>query len=110
MTGSLLPDETVSVSAEVAGRVSEIRADFGQSVRQGDILAELDKREFTLQYDRGRAALSQALARIGLDAGQEEVTPDSTPAIRQATAQMEDAGFKYENTARLIKTGDVQGR
>lgn len=107
VTGSLLPDETVSVSAEVAGRVSEIHTDFGQSVRQGDILAELDKREFTLQYDRGRAALSQALARIGLDAGQEEVTPDSTPAIRQAKAQMEDARFKYENTARLIKTGDV---
>jgi RND family efflux transporter MFP subunit len=107
VTGSLLPDETVSVSSEVAGRVSEIFADFGQSVRKGDILAELDKREFNLQYERSRAALAQALARVGLDPGQEEATPETTPAIRQAKAQMEDARFKYENAARLIKTGDI---
>jgi RND family efflux transporter MFP subunit len=107
VTGSLQPDETVSVSAEVAGRVSEIHVDFGQSVRQGEIIAELDKREFVLQCDRSRAALSQALARIGLDASQEDVSPDSTPSVRLAKAQMEDMRFKYENAARLIKTGDV---
>lgn len=107
VTGSLLPDETVSVSSEVAGRISEIFVDFGQSIRKGDILAELDKREFDLQYERARAALAQALARIGLDPGQEEVSPESTPAIRQAMAQMEDARFKFENSARLIKTGDI---
>lgn len=107
VTGSLLPDETVSISSEVAGRVSEIFADFGQRVRKGDILAELDKREFNLQYERTRAALAQALARVGLDPGQEEATPETTPAIRQAKAQMEDARFKYENAARLIKTGDI---
>ena len=107
VTGSLVPDETVSVSSEVAGRVSEIRVDFGQSVRQGEIIAELDKQEFTLQNDRSRAALAQALARIGLDASQEGVTPDSTPSVRLAKAQMEDMRFKYENAARLIKTGDV---
>ncbi len=107
VTGSLLPDESVSVSSEVAGRVSEISVDFGQSIRKGDILAELDKREFNLQHERARAALAQALARIGLDPGQEEVAPESTPAIRQAMAQMEDARFKFENSARLIKTGDI---
>ncbi|MBM3745963.1 MAG: efflux RND transporter periplasmic adaptor subunit [Acidobacteria bacterium] len=106
-TGSLLPDETVTVSSEVSGRVAEIRVDFGQSVRQGDIIAELDKREFTLQLERSRAALAQALARIGLDPGQEATEPEATPAIRVARAQMEDARFKYENAARLVKTGDV---
>jgi RND family efflux transporter MFP subunit len=107
VTGSLLPDETVSVSSEVAGRVSDIFVDFGQSVRKGDILAELDKREFNFQHERARAALAQALARIGLDPAQEEAAPESTPAIRQAMAQMEDARFKFENSARLIKTGDI---
>ncbi|MGC8794959.1 MAG: biotin/lipoyl-binding protein, partial [Bryobacteraceae bacterium] len=41
VTGSLLPDETVQVSAEVAGRVAAIHADFGQRVRKGDVLVEL---------------------------------------------------------------------
>ena len=42
VTGSLMPDETVTVSAEVAGRVSAIFADFGQNVRKGQVLARLD--------------------------------------------------------------------
>jgi multidrug efflux pump subunit AcrA (membrane-fusion protein) len=44
VTGSLHPDETVSVSAEVPGRVSNILVDFGQNVRKGQVIAELDKR------------------------------------------------------------------
>ena len=107
VTGSLTADETVTVSAEVAGRVLELRVDFGQSVRQGEVNAELDKREFALQYERSRAALAQALARIGLDPSREEAAPDSTASIRLAQAQLEDARFKYENAARLVKTGDV---
>ncbi len=107
VTGSLAPDETVTVSAEVAGRVEKIHYDFGQSVRKGAVIAELDTRELILQRDRARAALSQALARIGLDPGQEEATPESTPAIRQAKAQLEEARFKWENAAKLVKTGDI---
>jgi len=107
VTGSLQPDETVSVSSEVAGRLAEVRYDFGQIVHRGDIIAELDKRELVIQCERARAALAQALAAIGLDPQQQDVTPDSTPAIRQAKAQMEDARFKFDMAAKLYKTGDV---
>lgn len=107
VTGSLLPDETVAVSSEVAGRVSKILVDFGQSVRQGDVVAELDKREYQLQVERARASLQQALARLGLEPGQEDRAPTSTPAMRQATAQLEDAKFKFESAAKLVATGDI---
>lgn len=107
VTGSLLPDETVNLSFEVAGTLARTFADFGQPVRKGQVLAELDRRELTLQAERSRAALSQALARIGLSPGQEEANPESTPAIRQAQAQFEDARFKYESAARLVKSGDI---
>lgn len=107
VTGSLLPDETVTVSAEVPGRVAAIRADFGQRVRKGDVLAEIDRQELALQLERARASLAQALARAGLRPGQEDAAPESTPAIRQATAQMEDARSRYENAAKLVATGDI---
>jgi RND family efflux transporter MFP subunit len=107
ITGSLLPDETVNVSAEVPGRVAAIHADFGQRVKKGDVLAEIDRQEFSLQCERSRASLAQALARAGLRPGQEDATPDSTPATRQATAQYEDARTKFENAAKLVKTGDI---
>src|SRR5258705_8546937 len=107
VTGSLNPDETVTSSFEVAGRIAAIYVDFGQNVRKGQVLAELDKRELTLQVERSHAALLQALARVGLDASQENVTPESTPAIRQAVAQMEDARSKYESAMKLVQTGDI---
>ena len=107
VTGSLIPDETVNVSFEVAGRVSAIQTDFGKTVHKGDVIAELDQREYSIQLERSKAALAQSLARLGLIPGQEQTPPDSTPAMRQAVAQQDDAKFKYESAAKLVKTGDV---
>jgi RND family efflux transporter MFP subunit len=107
VTGSLLPDETVTVNSEVVGRVLSIRADFGQAVRKGDILAEIDKQEYQIQLDRSKAALTQALARLGLSPGQDTTPPKSTAASRQVQARLEDMKFKYESAAKLVKTGDI---
>jgi RND family efflux transporter MFP subunit len=107
VTGSLFPDETVTVSSEVPGRLSSVKVDFGQWVRKGDVVAELDQRELALQLERSRASLAQALARIGLDPKDQDASPESTPAIRQAQAQMEDARSKFESAASLIKSGDI---
>ncbi len=107
VTGSLAADETVNVSSEAPGRIAEVRVDFGHQVRKGDVIIEIDKQEYLLQLERSRAALAQALARVGLDPGQEEMTPDSTPAIRQAQAQLEDARFKRDSSTRLYKSGDI---
>lgn len=107
VTGSLHPEETVTVSFEVAGRIARIPVDFGQAVRQGQVIAELDTREYALQLERSRAALAQSLARLGLSPGQEEVIPETTPAIRQAEAQLDDIRFRYESAAKLYQTGDI---
>src|SRR5512132_703928 len=67
VTGSLAPDETVTVSSEVPGRVSRILVDFGQPVRKGQVVIELDRQELEFALQRSRSALSQAMARLGLD-------------------------------------------
>lgn len=105
-TGSLQPDETTTVSAEVPGRISKLNFDFGQVVKKGQVLAELDTQELSLQLERTKGALAQAMARMGMDPSTEEI-PDSTPQTRQAKAQMEDAKSKYDNAAKLVKTGDI---
>ncbi len=107
VTGSLQPDDVTSLSSEVSGRIASLHADFGQAVRKGDVIVELDKTEFQIQMERAKASLAQALARVGLDPGQEEIRPDSSPAIRQALAQYEDAHFKFENAQKLVKSGDI---
>ncbi len=107
VTGSLLPDDTVTVVTEVPGKIASVRFDFGQSVRKGDIVAEMEKTEITLQLNRSRAALAQALARVGLDPSQGDQVPTETPNMRQAKAQLEDAYFKFQNAQKLVKTGDI---
>ncbi|MGH9627248.1 MAG: efflux RND transporter periplasmic adaptor subunit [Bryobacteraceae bacterium] len=107
VTGALHPDEVASVSSEIAGRVAAIHVDFGHSVRKGQVVAELDKQEVSLRLERSKAALAQALAQLGLRPDEANQRPESTPAIRQATAQMEDARSKYESAQRLVKTGDI---
>ncbi len=107
VTGSLQPDETAIVSNEIAGRLAVVHFDFGQRVRRGQVVAELDRRELQLQLDRMHAALAQTLARIGLTPEQVDVTPESTPGMRQARAQMENALTKFESAAELVKTGDI---
>jgi multidrug resistance efflux pump len=107
ITGSLAPDDTLNVVTEVPGRVASIPYDFGQTVRKGDVIAQLDRQEFQIQVDRSRAALAQALARVGLNPDQENDSPNTTPMIRQARAQLEDAKSKLDNARKLAESGDI---
>jgi len=107
LTGSLLPDDTINAVFEIPGHINSIGVDFGQAVRKGQVLAQLDRAELTLQLERAKSAVNQALARMGLNPSQINVTPESTPAIRQALAQMEDAGTKFESAQKLYKSGDI---
>jgi membrane fusion protein, multidrug efflux system len=106
VTGSLAPEDTTTMSSEVPGRIANIRYDFGQAVRKGDVVIELDKQELQLQVERTRAALTQSLARLGLDPNAADA-PATTATLRQAEAQMEDARSKYDNAKKLVDTGDI---
>ncbi len=105
-TGSLAADDTTTVSSEVAGRVAKLHFDFGDTVKKGQVMAELDRQELELQLQRARASLEQAMARVGMDR-ETMREPETTPLIRQAKAQMEDALSRYENAKKLVRTGDI---
>ncbi len=107
LTGSLVPDDTINAVFEIPGHINSIGVDFGQSVRKGQVLAQLDRAELSLQLERAKSAVNQALARMGLNPSQINVTPESTPAIRQAQAQMEDASAKFDSAQKLYKSGDI---
>jgi RND family efflux transporter MFP subunit len=106
-SGSLSADEQVVLTSEVPGRIVSLPVDFGSYVRKGQVLAQLDTRELQIAVDRTKANLAQALARIGLDPNQADQRPESSPAVRAAQAQFEDAKQKFERTQKLIKSGDI---
>lgn len=106
VTGTLEADETVSLSFEIPGRVSVFRVDFGQLVKKGDVIAELDRRELEWQLERAKANVGQLSARLGMKSP-DEAYPSSSANMRQAQANYEDAKSKYESAAKLVLSGDI---
>lgn len=62
VTGPVEPLRSVSVNALAAGTVTRVLVEEGARVRAGQLLAELDAREMTAQYERAQALLARAEA------------------------------------------------
>ncbi|PUZ24581.1 HlyD family secretion protein [Chitinophaga costaii] len=63
-TGTVQPVDTVAVGTQVSGTAAKIYADFNSTVKQGQILAELDKSLFQAQVDQYRANLANAQSNV----------------------------------------------
>lgn len=59
LVGSLAPNETAQIRAEISGQVRAVNFDEGQTVRKGDVLLRIDDSEL-------RAQLAQAESRFRL--------------------------------------------
>lgn len=63
-TGVLEPRDYVDVGAQVSGQLDSIRVRVGQSVAEGDLLAEIDPTVYTAKVDATRAQLKNQQAQI----------------------------------------------
>jgi RND family efflux transporter MFP subunit len=81
-----VPNEDVKVSALVAGRVNTVLVAEGDPVRQGQVIAELDRRP--LEDQRRQAAA----------------------AVEQAKAQAENARLNLQRTQQLFERGIAAGK
>ena len=62
--GSVTAFKTVNVRTQVDGRLVRVGFREGQTVRRGDLLAEVDPRPFTIQLHQGEAALARDEAQL----------------------------------------------
>lgn len=60
VVGTVRSEQRALVEAKVPGRVEQYLAVPGQTVKQGDLLVQLDVREITSKVDSARAVLEQA--------------------------------------------------
>jgi len=108
LVGTLEGQREVTISSEVAARVIAIGADLGDRVQKGQILVELNREEFELAVQRQRAALSQALAQLGISHESDPLPdPDETSSVRKASADLTDARLVYERASALRAKGVV---
>jgi multidrug efflux system membrane fusion protein len=64
LAGTTAAVEKASLSFLVGGKVSTVLVKLGQSFKQGDVLATLDQRSFTLNYQSAQAKLEQAKSAL----------------------------------------------
>lgn len=105
--GSLAAHDQATLSTKVPGRISRLTVDFGSLVEQGQILAQVEPRDYELQVQQSEAALAQARVRLGLSpqGTNDQVDPEQTATVRQARALLADAQQKRERLAALVEKG-----
>ncbi len=104
--GTMYPyDETV-ISAEIDGRVDEVKIDLGDRVSAGQVLVHISDEEQRYLLTQMEAQLQQALERIGLKNEHEKVADvRETPEPRRARADLVDAEQKYKRSHDLLEQG-----
>ncbi|MCJ7581247.1 MAG: efflux RND transporter periplasmic adaptor subunit [Candidatus Aminicenantes bacterium] len=65
--GEAVTDRMVVVKTEVSGKVSAFHVKEGQAVQKGELLVELDNREFQLEVEKAEASRLKILSELLLD-------------------------------------------
>jgi membrane fusion protein, multidrug efflux system len=102
--GSLFALEESTLSAQVEGRVAEVLADVGDSVKEGQALIQLDTRELQFALDSARGQEGQVRAQLGI--GPNDPPPADArklASVQRAEADLFDAERKYGRAQEMFK-------
>jgi RND family efflux transporter MFP subunit len=88
-TGSLLAWEELTVNTSVAGTVVRLLVDLGDQVRPGQVVAELDRREYALAVQQAEAGLRAARDALARAQAQVDATRASLQQVRESRKSWE---------------------
>jgi HlyD family secretion protein len=98
VTGSLVPRLEILVAPEIEGfRVLELKAEEGDRVRQGDVLATLAHESLDAQLAQNEAQLARTTAAIA----------QARSLISQSEARLEEAKSAFERAKPLKQSGHI---
>ena len=97
-----IESRNVNVSAELGGRILDIKADEGEKVTAGEVLVTFDDSALQAQYAQAQATL--AVAQANLDLVSVGATPEQ---IRQAQASVLAATAAYSRTVAATRPADI---
>ncbi|HXB22990.1 MAG TPA: efflux RND transporter periplasmic adaptor subunit [Candidatus Solibacter sp.] len=131
-TGKIEPITKVEVKSKASGIVKKLLVDYGEPVKKGQVLAELDKEEIQARVNQQRASLeaAQANARAAeadLQHAKVDAAGPDVPMLKRAydraqqmikagvisTSQLDDAQKNYEMAANkqdLGKANEIVAR
>lgn len=109
VTGNLAAYDKATISAKVPGRLKEISIDLGNIVKKGQLIAQIDTKDYQLRLEQAEAALAQARTRLGLPInGTDEPTdPKQISLVRQAQTLIDEAKLKQDRASTLLRQGII---
>nr|WP_323958389.1 efflux RND transporter periplasmic adaptor subunit [Brevibacillus composti] len=105
LSGTLAPLEEALVSFEVAGRITELTKNEGDTVKAGDVLARLDGSDYSLQVAAASATVQQTgatLAKVNNGAREQEIT-QARLLVEKATVAYNKAQDDFKRIERLYQ-------
>jgi membrane fusion protein (multidrug efflux system) len=109
--GALFAKESVLLSNKLAGYVSRVLVDFGDKVKAGQVLAEMEREEQELQVDAAESAVTQAQATYIRAQGEyeraqqlfaEQIVPPQRRDAAEAEYKVAEAGVHSAQKALAI--------
>lgn len=90
-SGRIFPEKEVKISSDVSGAIFNLTVKEGDSVKAGDILAQIDPEVIEPQVQRGQASVNSAKAQLA----------QSEASVAQAIAQLEQAKAQYKTQQQI---------
>jgi len=102
--GSLFALEESALSSQVDGRVADVLADVGDTVKEGQALIRLDPQELQFEVERQRGLVTQVRAQLGIGPNDPPPTdPKKIASVQRAEADLFDADHKYARAQQMYK-------
>lgn len=107
VTGELAAFDEATISVKVPGRIELLDVDVGTHVKQGDVLAIIEKRDYELRREAAIAALQAARARLGLplEGDDDTVVANEAALVKLAQAQLDDAKRTRDRLVEVAPSG-----
>lgn len=106
-SGKVFPEKEVKISSDVSGEVVELFVHEGDSVKAGQILANIDPESYQSAVERAKATVDNAKSNLAM----QRSTIETNKAQReQVQAQLTNAEKIYERNKQLFKDGIISAQ
>jgi HlyD family secretion protein len=102
----------VQVAPQVAGRLNRLPPQEGDTLKKGDLVAELDRTDYELKRAEAKAALAHAQAQLDLllAGSREEDIRQAEEQVRGAQAAAKVAASDLERVQQVFATGSATAK
>jgi HlyD family secretion protein len=101
-TGKIEPITKVEIKSKASGIVKKLYVEYGQTVKKGQVLADLDRDEIQAQVNQARAQLESQEAQAGSSAADVERAKFDAEGVDIPTLQ-----HAYERAQQMAKDGVI---